>query len=577
MIRALLTVLGRDGGRGVRQLLLLHAIAAVLQGVTFALLVPLLDLLLGTRPDRAWPWLVAFAGCSLGYAVVQFAALGRGFTVGAGIARALHHRLADRVVELPLGWFTPARAAELARLAGQNVTQLMNVPAHLLGALINSVLTPLTILVATFVFDRRIALILLAGAPVLLAVHIVSARVVRRLDLGRDRALGEAGERVLEFARDQPVLRAFGQTVHGYAALEHALAQQSRADRRLILRGTPGLVFFVFTARMLFAAVLAAGAGWLLDGSLAASGLLALVVLTGRLVESVSSAADLGAGLRMARTSLDGVNKVLAEPPFPRPPSPVEPTSTTVRFEQVCFRYPGATRDVLADIDFTLPETGLTALVGPSGAGKTTLAHLLARFWDVGSGAVRIGGVDVRDIDPDRLATLVSLVFQDGYLFDGSIADNIRVGAPEAGDDQLRHAATLAGLFRTPGELPDGLATQVGERGIALSGGQRQRVSIARALAADTPILVFDEASAALDPETEAALAGTLTALAARKSLLVIAHRPRTAASADQILVLDDGRITERGTHSALVDTGGTYTAFWRQRANAAGWRLSVH
>lgn len=576
MIGVLLTALGRDGGRGVRRLIALQTAAAVVQGVAFALLVPLLDALLGDQPDRMWPWLAAFATCSLGYAGIQFTALSRGFTAGAGIARVLHHRLADRVVDLPLGWFTSDRSAELARVAAQNVPQVMNVPAHLLGALAGSVLTPVTIVVATFAFDWRIALILLAGVPVLLAVHIVSTRVVRRLDLGRDRALGVAAERVLEFARDQPVLRAFGRTVHGYAALDQALAQQSETDRRLILRGTPGLVSFVFAARTLFAVVLVTGADWALTGSLAAPELLALVVLVGRLVESVSSAADLGAGLRMARTSLDGLNTVLAEPPFPLPTHPVEPVGTVVRFEQVGFRYPGSARDVLSDIDFTLPETGLTALVGPSGAGKTTLVHLLARFWDVTSGAVRVGGVDVRDLDPDRLARLVSLVLQDTYLFDGSIADNIRVGAPNAGDDEIRRAATLAGLNHSTDDLPDGLGTQVGEGGAALSGGQRQRVCIARALVADTPILVLDEATAALDPETEAALAGTLTELAARKCLLVIAHRPRTVVSADQILVLAAGRITERGTHAELVGSGGAYTEFWQLRTRAAGWRLAT-
>jgi ATP-binding cassette subfamily B protein len=578
MIRELLTTLGDQGSRPVRRLVLLLAVAGILQGIAFALLVPLLGTLLGAQPNRMWPWLAALVVCSLGYAAVQFAALGRGFTAGAGIARVLHHRLADCAVDLPLGWFTSDRAAELARLASQNVMQVMNVPAHLLGALTSSVLTPLTICVATFLFDWRAGLILLVCAPVLLAVHIGSTRVVRRLDLGRDSAIGESAERVLEFARNQPVLRAFGRTEHGYAALDQALARESAADRALIVRGVPGLVSFAFAARMLFALVLAADCGWVLAGSLTVPRLLALVVLTGRLVDSVSAAADLGAGLRMARNSLDRLNALLAEPPFPRPADPVEPTGTAARFDRVGFRYPGdpSAAPVLADVDFALPETGLTALVGPSGAGKTTIAHLLARFWDATEGAVRIGGVDVRRIAPDRLASLVSIVFQDVYLFDGSIADNVRVGAPDASDEQLQRAAAQAGLDRVVGELPDGWATRVGEGGIALSGGQRQRVSIARALVKDTPILVLDEASAALDPENEAVLAGTVAELATRKSLLVIAHRPRTVVSADQILVLEAGRITERGTHNELADAGGAYAEFWRQRTRAAGWRLAA-
>jgi ATP-binding cassette subfamily B protein IrtB len=170
----------------------------------------------------------------------------------------------------------------------------------------------------------------------------------------------------------------------------------------------------------------------------------------------------------------------------------------------------------------------------------------------------------------------VSVVFQEVYLFDGTIADNVRVGAPDADERQLRLAAELAGLDRVINELPDGWDTRVGEGGTALSGGQRQRVSIARALVKDTPILILDEASAALDPENEAVLADTIAELATRKSLIVIAHRPRTVVSADRILVLDAGRITERGTHAELVDAGGTYTAFWQRRTRAEGWRLAA-
>ncbi|MGQ4368303.1 ABC transporter ATP-binding protein [Streptomyces violaceoruber] len=582
MIRQLYRVLGPEGSRPLNRLLVLQCAAAVLQGVTFALLVPVLRALLGPAPDDVWPWLTAFAGCALAQAVLQGAAVSGGFTVGSQLSRVLHRRMADQALRLPLGWFDAGRTAEFSRLAGQNVIQVMSTPAHLLRPFISSLLTPATLVLATFFFDVRTALVLLVCAPVLFAVQAASSAVMRRLDLGRDAAIGESADRVLEYARNQPVLRAFGRTAEGYGALDDALVAEARADRRLIARGMPGLVSFSFATRLVFALLLALGVSWQLDGSLTVATLLALLVLLVRLIDSVSSAAEAGAGMRIARNTLERLGALLDEPPFPQPAEPQTPRDASVEFDKVGFRYDGgadpvagaAARPVLNDVTFRLPERSMTALVGPSGAGKTTIAHLLARFRDTTEGTVRIGGVDVREIGADDLAAHVSLVFQDVYLFDGTIEENVRIAAPHADSGELAEAAALSGLDRVVEELPEGWATKVGEGGARLSGGQRQRVSIARALLKDAPILVLDEATAALDQENEALFAQAVRALAARRTLLVIAHRLSTVVGADQILVLEDGEITERGTHDDLVAAAGTYASFWERRAQAHGWRL---
>lgn len=585
MIRHLYRGLGPEGSRPLTRLLVVLVAAAILQGTAFALLVPVLRALLGDDPGEVWPWLSLLAVVSAGYAAAQAAALSGGFTVGSRLSTVLHQRLADRALDLPIGWFTARRAAELSRLAGQGVIQVMNMPAHLLRPLITSVITPVTIVITTFFFDSRVALVLLVCAPVLLTVHLWSTSMIRRLDQGRDAAIDESADRVLEFARNQPVLRAFGRTAEGYTALDEALVEESRADRRLINRGIPGLVSFAFAARGVFAVVLALVVSWTLDGSLDVPTLIALLVLTGRLTDSVSGAADLGAGLRIARNSLERLGVVLDEPPFPQPSEPRLPTGTDIEFDGVDFEYrseaaggkEGETpSEILRQVTFRAPERSLTALVGPSGAGKTTVARLLARFWDTTGGAVRIGGVDVRDIAPDDLAAMVSIVFQDTYLFEGTIEDNVRIGNPDATKEELRRSAVLSGLDTVVEELPDGWQTRVGEDGTALSGGQQQRVAIARALLKDAPILVLDEATAALDQENEAVLVSTVRALAARKTVLVIAHRLSTVTAADQILVMVDGQVSERGTHEELVEAGGTYTEFWQQRSHAQGWRLAV-
>ncbi|MEU9381414.1 ABC transporter ATP-binding protein [Streptomyces sp. NPDC048279] len=582
MIRQLYRVLGPEGSRPLNQLVLLQSGAAVLQGVAFALLVPVLKALLGTEPDDVWLWLTAFTGCVLAYAVFQGAAVSGGFTVGSQLSRVLHRRMADQALRLPLGWFTAGRTAEFSRLAGQNVIQVMSTPAHLLRPFIASVLTPVTLVVATFFFDVRTALVLLACAPVLFAVQQASTELMRRLDLGRDAAVGESADRVLEYTRNQPVLRAFGRTAEGYGALDDALAAEARADRRLIVRGLPGLVSFSFTTRLVFALLLALGVSWQLDGSLTVPALLALLVLLVRLIDSVASAAEAGAGMRIARNTLERLGAVLDEPPIPQPAEPKTPRGASVEFAGVGFHYDtgaadgASARPVLNDVTFRLPEHSMTALVGPSGAGKTTIAALIARFRDATQGTVRIGGVDVREIAADDLAAHVSLVFQDVYLFDGTIEENVRIAAPDAGPAELAEAAALSGLDRVIEELPDGWDTKVGEGGARLSGGQRQRVSIARALLKDAPVLVLDEATAALDQENEARFAEAVRTLADRKTLLVIAHRLSTVVHADQILVLEDGEITERGTHDDLVTAGGTYASFWQRRSRAHGWRLEA-
>ncbi|MDA4890627.1 ABC transporter ATP-binding protein [Streptomyces sp. MS2A] len=582
MIRQLYRVLGPEGSRPLNRLLVLQSAASVLQGVAFALLVPVLKALLGTDPGDVLPWLTAFTGCVLAHAVLQGAAVGGGFTVGSRLSRALHRRMADQALRLPLGWFTAGRTAEFSRLAGQNVIQVMSTPAHLLRPFISSLLTPVTLVAATFFFDVRTALVLLVCAPVLYAVKQASTSLMRRLDLGRDGAIGESADRVLEYTRNQPVLRAFGRTAEGYGALDDALAAEARADRRLIVRGLPGLVSFTFATRLVFALLLALGVSWQLDGSLTVPTLLALLVLLVRLIESVSSAAEAGAGMRIARNTLERLGAVLDEPPFPQPARPRTPRDASVEFEGVGFRYDtgGAdgpsSRPVLKDVTFRLPERSTTALVGPSGAGKTTVAALIARFRDTTEGTVRIGGVDVREIAADDLADHVSLVFQDVYLFDGTIEENVRIAAPDAGPAELAEAAALSGLDKVIAELPDGWDTKTGEGGARLSGGQRQRVSIARALLKDAPILVLDEATAALDQENEALFAEAVRTLADRKTLLVIAHRLSTVVHADQILVLEDGAITERGTHDDLVTAGGTYASFWHRRTRAHGWRLEA-
>ncbi|MFC7741238.1 ABC transporter ATP-binding protein [Nocardiopsis composta] len=277
----------------------------------------------------------------------------------------------------------------------------------------------------------------------------------------------------------------------------------------------------------------------------------------------------------MAANQLSRINAVLEEPALPEPDAPVPPRDATVEFDEVSFSYtPGGPR-ALDRVSFRADPGTLTALVGPSGSGKTTVAKLLARFHDADAGRVRLGGVDVRDIGSEELTRHVAIVFQDVYLFDATIADNVRLARPGAGREDLDRVAEKAGLDTVLAELPDGWDTRVGEGGTALSGGQKQRVSIARALLKDAPVVVLDEASSALDAENEARLTATAVELARERTVLVIAHRPATVAAADQVVFLEGGRVAEAGAPAELLARNGRHAAFVRARERAQGWRLA--
>jgi ATP-binding cassette, subfamily B, bacterial IrtB/YbtQ len=279
--------------------------------------------------------------------------------------------------------------------------------------------------------------------------------------------------------------------------------------------------------------------------------------------------------MRMAATLLRRITTVLDTPALPEPSTP-QPASVPGRVEldHVAFSYPG--RQVLSDISFTAEPGTMTALVGPSGSGKTTITRLLARFYDVDGGVVRVGGVDVRDQSTADLMAQLSLVFQDVYLFDDTLWDNIRIGRPDASDADIEEAARTAGLLSVVQRLHGGWRTRVGEGGAALSGGERQRVSIARALLKNAPIVLFDEATSALDPENEDHVADSIRRLAHGSTVIVIAHKLSTVTAADNIVVLSaDGTVQDSGTHADLITRGGQYAEFWSHRASATGWSMA--
>ena len=298
------------------------------------------------------------------------------------------------------------------------------------------------------------------------------------------------------------------------------------------------------------------------------------VMLSMSMVGSLAKLEVFSENMRQVKATVESLEAFLEMPALPEPAQPVPTSGTGVELKNVHFAYTADGPEVLHGIDLTLPQGSFTALVGPSGGGKSTVAKLLARFWDVTQGSITIGGVDVRQMPLAQLSGLVSFVTQDNYLFRCSLLENIRLGNPAATDEQVKTAARAAQCEEFIAKLPQGYDTPAGEAGKRLSGGEKQRISIARAMLKDAPIIILDEATASVDPENEHRLQKAIEALTRDKTIIMIAHRLKTVRHADQILVVDHGRIVEQGTHAQLIRQPGIYAAFVGGRKQAEGWKL---
>lgn len=497
----------------------------------------------------------------------------RGLLLGVGLAIThfadvrlqadLRRRMTEHLGRVPLGWFSENSSGVVRKAAQNDVTHLHHLVAHHSVEMTAAIVLPVGGLGYLFWLDWRLGLLAIGTLPFYAAAYAWMMRGYQEKMEQMNSGFARISAAVVEFVSGIAVVKAFGRARRAHRAYRSAADEFGtfysdwvRPMLTVEAVSTMALSAPVVGLLSLGGGIWFVSRGWVTPVEAMTEVLLAMVIPTTVLA--------MGFGAQARRTAAAAalrISELLETPVLPVPEHPRSPDGHRVEFDGVRFSYDGAT-EVLCGVSIDLEPGTVTALVGPSGSGKSTLATLLPRFHDVTGGAIRLGGVDVREIAPEELYRHVGFVLQDVALLHGTVADNIRLGRPDAGDEQVRAAAEAAQIHHRILELPRGYDSVVGQDA-QFSGGEAQRVSIARALLADTPVLVLDEATAFADPESEAAIQDALSELARGRTLLVIAHRLASIAGADRIVVLDRGAVVESGRHEELLAAGGQYARMW--------------
>lgn len=552
--------------------------AGLIEGVALCLLLPCVTALANNKPVwglGVWGWVIVLSILAVVSAIVGYVQSLRGYQTALDFLVNVHKKVGDQVSSLPLGWFNRPLAGLLSRLVANELVMTGEIIAHMLSPIIQRVTASIVLLVFAWMWDWHLGLACTISIPVFLLLVLCTTGLINK-----GKSIGEPTEvelsnRLVEFTHCQAALRSCGRSTH-YSKLDSANAAWLKAKRRKLWYEIAGNLLGGAFTQVVIVTLISLAANLAVGGVLEPVATIAFIGLCLRFTHTLVGITETAASLEERRSALDSIDDVLTAQPLPEPTeSTAQPTPGTIDFEDVHFGY-GKEKPVLRGVSFHVPNRSMVALVGPSGCGKTTVARLVSRFYDVDSGAVKVGGLDVREQTTVTLMRSLSMVFQDVYLFDDTLEANIRIGNPDATDEEVHEAARLAGVTEIVQRLPRGWETSVGEGGRALSGGERQRVSIARALLKKAPIVLLDEATSALDPENETNIVAGVDKLRENATVMVIAHKLDTIRKADTIVQFRaDGTIEDTGTHSELFERGGTYRAFWDTRAAAQGWQLT--
>jgi len=536
-----------------------------------------MNTLIGTLTDGApLPGPALFLGLVIAFVILSFVTHLQQYHATYGLVynevKSTRLSLAERLRKLPLGYFGKRDLADLTETLMGDVNRMEHVWSHVLGYLYGAYISTAIIAVCLLVYDWRLTIACLWGVPVAFGLLFGTRKISARASERTKQAAVRVSDGIQEALENVREIRATNQEARYLAGLN----QKIDDHEKVTIQGELGTGIFVNAASVIMrlgvATTILAGASLILSGQIDFMLLFLFLLVITRVYAPFDQSLALIAELFVSQVSADRMNEIY-DTPTAEGAEVFEPKGHDIVFDHVGFAYDK--KKVLDGVSFTAREGEVTALVGPSGSGKSTCARLAARLWDVTEGTIRVGGVDISTVDPEALLTDYSMVFQDVVLFDDTVMENIRLGKRGATDEEVRAAAEAANCGEFIRRLPQGYDTPIGENGAKLSGGERQRISIARALLKNAPIVLLDEATASLDVENETKVQGALSRLLAGKTVLVIAHRMRTVAGADHIVVLENGHVAEQGTPAELMERGGLYRRMVELQSESARWKLN--
>ena len=524
--------------------------------------------------NTAWTAFIIMAVSIVGKIVTQYFSQLQRTHAGYFMVADKRINIGEKLKSVPMGYFNQNSLGQITAIETTILNDVESAVPVVLVTTLGGFLNSLAFALFMLIFDWRMGSVTLLGIVVFLLVTSVMEKKSREGVPARQEAQAILVEAVLETIQGMSVVKAFDLDNTLDKKVDRAIEESFKKNEKLEKAMTPyvamqQLVLYMFGVTLMFCAIT-----FYLNGSMELTKSLIMVVCSFMVYEQLKVAGSCVANMRIAEHSIDKANKIDDVPIMDEGGKDIVPTSTEIRFENVDFAY--EKKKILDNVSFTIPEKKMTAIVGPSGSGKTTLCSMIPRFWDVDAGSVSIGGVNVKDYTLNSLMKNVSMVFQNVYLFADTIENNIKFGKADATHEEVVEAAKRACCHEFIMAFPDGYNTKIGEGGASLSGGEKQRISIARALIKDAEIVIFDEATANVDPENEDRLRNAIEELTKDKTVIMIAHRLKTVRNAEKILVLNDGKIAQEGKHDELIKEAGIYEDFVNGRKEAIGWKLRI-